>query len=488
MIRRQPNLAHKETYDLIVVGGGVYGIALLLEASRRGLRPLLLERGDFGGETSWNSLRIVHGGLRYLQSLDLRRFFESVGERRWFLRNFPDLVFPLPCLMPLYGQGLKRPSVFRLALATNSVLSASRNRGVPPEGHLPAGGVLSVAETLERFPKVAQEGLAGSALWYDAAMPDSQRLLIEMLHWACGGGASALNYMRATGYEESRGGIATVTAIDRRTGEEMAFRAPLVVNAAGPWCRDVAGTFDRDVPDLFRYSIAFNVVLDRPPLARAGLAVSPRSRSGHTYFLVPWKGRIMAGTFHAPWTEAREETPVSAEMLESFLEDLEEAIPGLDPTLEDVQRVHWGLLPAKSDATDEIATRPVILHHADRGGPEGLFSVSGVKFTTARLVAEQTLEKIQTHRGHSLAEPSGASRPVPIEWPSAEEMLAERADDTELLRNRLERLAEMEAVVALEDILRRRTDWFSDPQASMLRKRLEMLLPGLDVIPRPSTR
>jgi len=199
MIQRQPDDAAGQRYDLVIVGGGVYGIALLLEASRRGVKALLLEQGDFGSETSWNSLRIVHGGLRYLQSLDLPRFRESVGERRWFLQHFPDLVRPLPCLMPLYGEGLKRPGVFRLALATNSLLSSTRNRGVSPASHLPAGGVLSASETLERFPTAAQDGLQGSALWYDAVMPDSQRLLIEMLHWACACGGTALNYVQATG-------------------------------------------------------------------------------------------------------------------------------------------------------------------------------------------------------------------------------------------------------------------------------------------------
>ena len=96
-------------YDLIVVGGGIYGMCLALEASRRDLRPLLLERDDFGGATSLNSLRILHGGLRYLQTLVIPRFFESVEQRAWFMANFRPLCRVLPCLMPLYGKGLRRP-------------------------------------------------------------------------------------------------------------------------------------------------------------------------------------------------------------------------------------------------------------------------------------------------------------------------------------------------------------------------------------------
>lgn len=460
MIRRQPDEAAADPHDLVIVGGGVYGIALLLEASRRGLKPLLLEQGDFGSETSWNSLRIVHGGLRYLQSLDLPRFFESVRERRWFLQHFPDLVRPLSCLMPLYGTGLKRPSIFRLALATNSLLSMKRNRGVPRAGHLPAGGVLSVADTLERFPMAAKDDLEGSAIWYDAVMPDSQRLLIEMLHWACACGATALNYVQAVDYERSADGGATISAIDRTTGRELAFRAPLVVNAAGPWCREVSSAFDRDIPELFHYSLAFNVVLDREPLADSGLAVSPRSRPGRTYFLVPWKGRIMAGTFHAPWKGLREDAGITDEMLATFLGDLNDSIPGLDVAPPDVEGVHWGLLPAAKPNSDELASRPVILHHGDRGGPEGLFSVSGVKFTTARLVAEQTLRAVERYRGRSLRDPISAPRPPATRWPTLDDVAGAQAGTNDALRSRIEELAKHESAITSEDILQRRTDWY----------------------------
>jgi glycerol-3-phosphate dehydrogenase len=124
IITRDPVGAVRGRYDLIVVGGGIYGVMILLEASRRRLNALLVERDDFGGQTSFNSLRIIHGGLRYLQTLDLHRFRESVSERQWFLRTFPDLIRPLPCLMPLHGDGLRRPPVLRAALAANDFLSS----------------------------------------------------------------------------------------------------------------------------------------------------------------------------------------------------------------------------------------------------------------------------------------------------------------------------------------------------------------------------
>ena len=184
LIHRDLETAADITYDLTVIGGGVYGIALCLEASRRGLTTLLVERGDFGSETSWNSLRILHGGLRYLQTLDLVRFKESVTARQWWIRTYPELVQPLACVMPLYGRGLKRPAVLRLALAANHLLSASRDDGVPSERHLGAGGVISTSELEEMFASLDLTGAKGGALWYDAMMPSSERILMEMLRWA----------------------------------------------------------------------------------------------------------------------------------------------------------------------------------------------------------------------------------------------------------------------------------------------------------------
>ena len=106
---RQLKILQTERFDLVIIGGGIYGAMLQLYAAAAGLKSALIDRGDFGAETSFNSLRILHGGLRYIQSLDLRRSRESIREQRWFLGKFPDLVRPLPCLLPLYKRGWRRP-------------------------------------------------------------------------------------------------------------------------------------------------------------------------------------------------------------------------------------------------------------------------------------------------------------------------------------------------------------------------------------------
>lgn len=462
MIERNLQKAASQPYDLIVVGGGIYGSCLALESARRGLRPLLVERDDFGGATSWNSLRIVHGGLRYLQKLDIKRFFESVRERRWFLREFPELVDCLPCLMPLYGTGVRRNSVLRAALCANDVLSWRRNRGVPPERKLSRGTVLSAKETIERFPNVDRSGLTGGALWYDGVMRNSQRLLIEILRWACHCGATVLNYMEARELRLTNNRVEGLIARCRETNETYQFEAPLVINCAGPWCRSLAATFHRDFEALFRPSLAFNVLLDRPPLSSAALALAPKTAKSTTYFLHPWKGHILAGTVHAPWRGSSDFPQPTAEQVDALLADINQAVPELNLTSGDVLKIYTGLLPTTETATAHLAVREVILDHGRHGGPRGAWSVSGVKFTTARLVAEKLLRRLHAKPVSVRPLHAKINRPAPAqpaEFYSSDQWLQ---TDRDLAATALRQIVSEEAVLHLDDLLLRRLDWAVD--------------------------
>lgn len=367
--------------DLVVIGGGIQGATLALEASRRGLNSLLIERGDLGGETTGSSLRIVHGGLRYLQSLNLPRFWESVAERRWFLRGFPELVRPLPCLMPLHdpprGGRLRRPAILHLALRINDLLAR--------EGALPKSRMLSASEVVDLFPGVALQGLRGGALWYDAVALNPSGLLTEILRRS---GAEILDRTEATDLIQEDGRVVGVLAMDQKTGRQLEIRTRAVVNCAGPWSREIARRFDRDVPQLFRPMLAFNLLLNRQPPSRAALAVAAPEPGAQTWFLVPMEDRLLAGT---AYVRALGEDGPEEEEIARFLAALNAAIPGFDLKRSEVSRVLWGRLPAMAEGSTTPANRPVIHDHGRHGGPEGLMSVSGVKLTTARAVSEKAV-------------------------------------------------------------------------------------------------
>lgn len=459
-IDRNVAAAAGERYDLIAIGGGVFGACVALEAAQRGVRVLLIERDDFGGATSWSSLRIIHGGLRYLQNLDLPRYRESVSERRWFMRHFPDLVKPLKCLMPLYGQGLKKPSVFRAAMLMNDTLSAGRNAGVRPENALRGGSILRTEQSAQLFPMVDRAGMRAGAQWWDARMSSSPRVQMEILRWATACGATALNYVEARGLIVENGATVGVQAFDCVAKRDVEFRAPLVVNGAGPWCRQVAETFHADQRDLFPPSLAFNLLIDHAPLSEAALALSPKKPGARTYFVLPWDGRIFAGTYHTTWQDPTKPAAASEAQIAEFLADLNMAVPGLALKPEQVLQVFAGVLPAHHEGADHTAHRPSFVNHAQRGGPRGLFSAAIVKYTTARLEAERALRKAMP----TLPASRNLPRPAPTfslatDWPATADPLA-----SPRFAEAVARLIDEEAVVYRDDLLLRRTDWGVTPR------------------------
>jgi glycerol-3-phosphate dehydrogenase len=484
-IDRDPRAAASQAYDLLVVGGGIQGVTLALEAARRGLSTLLLERGDFGGETTWNSLRIVHGGLRYLQKLDLPRYRESVAERRWLLRSFPDLVEPLPCLLPLYapprGGRLRRRGPLRAALAADALLGRRRNEGVREDRALSPGRLLGHDETVELFPQVDRDGLRGAALWHDAVVVDSHRLVIELLRWACRAGARALNYVEAAELRVEDGRVCGVRAVDRESGRSFEIRAAAVASCAGPWARRVARRFDQDVPELFHPLLAFNLLLDREPPAedgRTAVAVASREPGAQTWFLLPFQGRTLAGTFYAPTPgemlrgrDRRDPLP-GEPLIAEFLRELNAALPGFDLQREEVLRVFWGRLPAAAEGSRTPASRPVIHDHGSRGGPRGLVSVSGVKLTTARALGERTLQALAAGGHLPPAVPVEVERPAADPPLSLTELTRLAEHDWNAAREHLRGIVERQSVIHLEDLLLRRTDWGIDPRTAEAAARL----------------
>lgn len=479
VISRNPGAAAAATHDVIVIGGGIYGIAVAHRATRLGLRALLLERDDFGGATSGNSLRILHGGIRSLQSLDLPCFRDMFVAQSWFVRNFPEHVAALECLMPLYGRGLRRPGAFRAALALDQLLrracAADRR-----SSDLPGGRVLDAHETRERFPLVPFSGLQGGGVWYDVLMRQPQRVLIDWLRWACAGGATALNRVAAQQLLIKDGRVAGLVAHDRVADTSLLFRASSVINCAGPWSEELSRALDPNTPECFRPTLAFNLLLNRAPIARCALAMPTPIGSQRTYFVVPQGNLTMVGTYHAPALLNR--TEPSRLQIEQMLGELNAAVPGWDLKMDTVLRVHSGALPGTSRAEEEELETNAALHdHGRTGGPRGLFTVAGVKFTTAPVIAARVLRTAGFRARGSVAQ---VPRPAAREIPEAAGFRRALASKPREAADWVRRVVAEESVLSVEDFLRRRTDWGLDPREEReLESLLRPLLPDLDAAP-----
>ncbi len=389
----QRNIARLSStlYDLVVVGGGVYGACAAWEGALRGLRVALIEAGDFGGATSGNSLRTLHGGLRHLQRLDLTRMRESIRERREWLRLAPHLTRPLRFILPTHGRGLRGPFVMGAALRINDVLSADRNRGVRGDRRLPRGALLSARAARTALTGLELPDCNGAAAWYDAVCLDTERLLFSVVSAAADAGAHVANYVRATGILAHRARVRGVRARDELSGREMELQARLVINAAGPWVEDwLPAGAGRPRAPLFRASRAFNL-LTRPLPFRDGIGLALGGRG--TYFILPWNGYSLIGTRHLRCDPGTRATDVMREEVLAFVGDLNRVLGTHRLAGSDVRGVFTGLLPEEDDHTSpEVALErgPQVIDHAP-AGLTGLVSVVGVKWTTAPAVAARAV-------------------------------------------------------------------------------------------------
>src|SRR4051812_25689428 len=220
-------------FDLLVVGGGIYGLTIACDGAQRGLSVALVERGDFGSGATFNHLRTIHGGLRYLQTLDLRRARESVRERRTLARIAPRFVQPLPFVLPLSRSITKGRLALRAGFLLDALVARDRNADVPATHAIPSGRVLSPSEARRRFPALAGRPMTGAAVWYDYVTTEADRLTLAWGLSAAEHGAVLANYVRADRLTRDNARVTGVNATDLPSGRSIAVRARVVVNATG---------------------------------------------------------------------------------------------------------------------------------------------------------------------------------------------------------------------------------------------------------------
>jgi glycerol-3-phosphate dehydrogenase len=404
-MKRALGALSERSFDLVIVGGGIYGAWAAWDASLRGLSVALIERADFGGATSANSLKIIHGGFRYVPNGDLARMRQSIRERRVLMSVAPHLAHLLRFLLPTYARGRERRGLLRAGLALYDLLSADRNRAVAdPSKRIPASRLVSRQECLRLAPGLPTEGLTGGALWHDGQLYNPERLTLSIVRSAVETGACAANYVEATGLRCEGSRLTGVDVLDRLEGRRLTVRGRVIVNAAGPWVNRIAGLWrGQNVPAPVRFSKALNVVTRPMTNGQAiSVALPHRGRPGgphegccHRLHIAPWRGRAIAGSLYRLSEGVGEEPSVTEEEVARLVEDLNAAYPGARLRPEEVSFVHVGEVPRQDVGLradpNRLTSRFRVIDHAAIGGPQGLLSVIGVKYTTARDVAEKTV-------------------------------------------------------------------------------------------------
>lgn len=416
----------QNVYDLVVIGGGIYGASVARDAALRGFSVALLEQGDFGNATSANNHKIIHGGLRYLQHADFKRMRESIRERSILMRIAPHLVSPLPFLVPTYKRLLQGKLLMSVALRLNDLISFDRNQGLDPQKRIPRSRIVSATECLQLCPSLDHADLTGGALFFDGQVHNPDRLNLSVLLSAAQAGAALANYTQVNGFLRGGDAIRGVEAIDVLTKRSFTVQARIVVNCSGPWSDHVLQFLGSQKQRTSRKLLKAAVLVTRPLARGVAVGIPGRARykdrdavlnKGHRFFFItPWRDTSLIGTFQALYEGDPDYCEVTEVDIQSFLSEVNGALPEAGLTTQDVRFVYRGLLP-RAHTNDksgdaQLAKHYEISDHAAEDGADGLISVMGVKYTTARSVAEEAVDLAAKKLGRKMAKCRTAVTPV----------------------------------------------------------------------------
>ena len=382
--------AQAETFDIVVVGGGVTGAGVALDAASRGLSVCLVEKRDFAAGTSSRSSKLVHGGLRYLEQFNFALVREALRERRVLLETVaPHLVRPAPFLLPL-RKHYERPYIGAGVLLYD--ILAGRKAAVPRHRHL------SHRACLELVPSLDPAALVGGISYYDAQIDDARHTVV-VARTAAAHGAVCLAGLAVERIVVENGRAVGVEVTDRETEADDSFivRARCVVNATGVWTSELERSAGVAKPIIVRASKGIHVLVPRHRV-RSGTAMILRTEKS-VLFLIPWGDRWIIGTTDTDWTYDLDHPSASASDVRYVLKWANSVLN--DPlTEDDVVGVYAGLRPLISGG--ESATTKLSREHAINHAMPGLVSIAGGKYTTYRLMGRDAVDAAAIELGTSL--------------------------------------------------------------------------------------
>lgn len=417
--------------DLVVVGGGITGAGIARDAALRGLSVALLDARDLAEGTSSRSSRLIHGGLRYLETLDFRLVFEASAERRRLLELAPHLVSPLPFLFPLWRGGPVRPLKLRAGMWLYDALAAFRNI----ERHR----MLGPAGALAREPALRSEGLVGGAVYYDAQVDDA-RLTIAVARGAHEAGAVVVPHAEVIGFlRGGEGAVEGVRVRDCLRGGEREVRARVVINATGPWIDSLRRLADAEAAPRLRPTKGVHLVMRRERVGNEGALVFPSPLDQRVMFILPWGDLTYVGTTDTDAPGPPEDAVATPEDVRYLLDSANAVFPAAGLATDDVLGTWAGVRPllAPRDEDGEMSAGETSREHDVWQDRSGLLNIAGGKLTTFRVMAADAVDAAaellaRKHRrrvGPSTTAdlPLPGAPPIPLEA-LAEELRHEFAD------------------------------------------------------------
>lgn len=405
-MKRDIRFLSEEEYDLVIIGGGITGAGIARDAIMRGLSVILLEKGDFGSGTSSKTSKLVHGGFRYLKTLEFGMVWESLRERKNLLKLAPHLVRPLPNIIPCYKKSKMPKWLIGLGMVAYEFLSRfpfGKNLSMPHDKKLPTFKSLSVKQILELEPDIQKENLQGGYLYYDCQMISPERLTLDILLDAQKTGACLANYTKIIQLikEKKSNKITAVKALDLLTGKTHTIRGKVFVNATGPWSDLLLENLNENPPRKIIRSQGIHIITRN---ITNGHALILSTKKGRHFFILPWEGLSLIGTTDKIFEGSPDDYQVMLTEIREFIEEIKSAYPKANICEEDILFFYGGLRPLvetqtevkvgyeKKDNKSYKASRKYeVIDHGKIKGPVNLISSFGGKFTTSRKPAEKTV-------------------------------------------------------------------------------------------------
>jgi len=376
-----------ETFDIVVVGGGITGAGVVLDAAARGMRAALIERDDFASGTSSKSSKLIHGGLRYLQQGEVGLVYEALSERQRLLRNAPHLVKALPFLIPMFGKGGVIPA------------KISRILGAAMWGYDVTGGWrvgkmhqrLDKAEVLSYMPTLPEHRLVSGYLYYDAAADDARLVLTVLRTAALEHGAVVANRVAAVGVSKDAAGRVDGVEVDA-DGDRFTVRTRSLVNAAGVWADEVRTLDEGTDPDSIRPAKGIHLTVPWDKVRNQIAAVVPVPHDRRSVFVVPNGRFTYIGTTDTDYDGPVDDPQCTPEDVEYLLSAINFSCT-TEITPEDVVGTWAGLRPLVKSASSG-RTADLSRKHRVARSDSGVVTITGGKLTTYREMAADTVDEV----------------------------------------------------------------------------------------------
>ena len=395
-------------FDVIIIGAGINGAGVARDAAMRGLKVLLLDKGDISSGTTQWATRLIHGGLRYLQYYEFFLVRESLKDREELLRLAPHLVKPLGFLVPVYDYMSRGKLIIQAGMIAYDALSYDKS--------LDRHHIYDREQTLKRYPGLNPEGLKGAAFYYDGQVEYAERISVENAISAHEHGAIVLTYTKVDRILVEDGRATGVEFEDLLGGGRYSVHAPVTLNMAGPWVDEVLAGMNRSEERMIGGTKGSHLIVDPFPGAPQTALYVEAQEDGRPYFIVPWNGRYLIGTTDLRYEEDLDYVEASEEEINYMVEETNRVIPEASLTRDDVLFTYSGVrpLPYQPEGAEGGVTRRHLLYdHAEKDPKiDGLISTVGGKLSTYPTLAREMVDEVYKKLGRKA--PKSRTDEVPL--------------------------------------------------------------------------